>query len=169
MTLETLAQSLQQLFQSDIIILVLEGIIVYLAIFWIAVIIWVTKDSINRSTNVAFQIFSILLVIILTPLFGIFIYLIVRPSKTLTETYLEDMQLQILNEEENRIRMEQCEKCNGAIYPDYMYCPHCAWKIKKSCLVCKKQYPATLHLCPYCGKTVKGKKKEESEETTNQK
>ena len=42
--------------------------IVYFFIIWIAVLVWVIKDISNRTNNVLLQIFSILLIVFLTPL-----------------------------------------------------------------------------------------------------
>ncbi len=70
--------------------LVLLGII-YLGVLWIALIIWVTKDITNRTHNLVFQICSILLIVIFTPLFGLLLYLILRPTKTLMDRYVEEL------------------------------------------------------------------------------
>lgn len=108
MTFDALFEQIQKILSSNIFTLALQGLIVYLAILWIAIIIWVTKDANNRSNSLLFQVFAILVVIFLTPLFGLLIYLILRPSKTLTERYIEEMQMQLLAEaeEEERKKLE---------------------------------------------------------------
>ena len=62
----------------------------YIAILWISVVFWVAKDISNRSLNAIFQIFCILITIIL-PLLGLFIYLLIRPEKTLLEKDFEEL------------------------------------------------------------------------------
>lgn len=104
MTFDALFEQIQKILSSNVFTLALQGLIVYLAILWIAIIIWVTKDANNRSNSLLFQVFSILIVIFLTPLFGLLIYLILRPSKTLTERYIEEMQMQLLAEAEEEER-----------------------------------------------------------------
>ena len=151
--------------------LVLKSILFYLAILWIAIIIWVTKDINNRTRNIALQTLCILLVIVLTPIFGLLIYLIVRPVKTLSEQYYEETELEILNKEEDIIRKEECFSCHNIIQTDYVFCPFCRTQLKKECGHCHNHFLSTLALCPYCGqnyqnpKTGKRKKKEEKEET----
>ena len=48
--------------------IVLKFFILYFSIIWVSIVIWVIKDITNRTDNFIFQLFSILLVILLTPL-----------------------------------------------------------------------------------------------------
>lgn len=77
---------------SRIIVTVLVG---YLVLLWVSLIIWTTKDIISRSNNVVYQLISILLVVVLN-IFGLFIYLGLRPSKTLIEKFFEDLEYEAL-------------------------------------------------------------------------
>lgn len=77
---------------SRVIITIILG---YLVLLWVSLIIWTTKDIISRSNNVIYQIVSILLVVVLN-IFGIFIYLGIRPSKTLIEKFFEDLEYETL-------------------------------------------------------------------------
>ena len=152
-------QSIESILNSNVLMMVLQGIVIYLAILWIATIIWVSKDANNRSNSILFQIFAVLVVIVLTPLFGLLIYLIVRPSRTLTEKYLEELQVSILNEEEKKEETEKFEKCNNLVCSDHIYCPHCSAKLQKTCAGCKKWYKSAWSICPFCGKKDEPKKK----------
>jgi len=160
MTLDAIVPTLPKILNSDILTITLEALIAYLAVLWIAISIWVSKDANNRSNSLLFQVFAILIVIVLTPLFGLLIYLIIRPSRTLTEQYLENIQLQILDGEEKKERMDQCPVCHAYISQEYKFCPYCAAKVKKVCPACKKLYQINWDICPYCGKKEpsKGKK-----------
>lgn len=51
--------------------------------------VWVVRDVTNRTKSLIFQIISILLVLFFTPL-GIFVYLLLRPQKTIFEQVFED-------------------------------------------------------------------------------
>lgn len=55
---------------------------------------WVVRDVTNRTNSLTYQVISILLVLFLTPL-GIFIYLLVRPQKTLFEQVFESEFLRL--------------------------------------------------------------------------
>lgn len=78
---------------------VLRGIIVYLFVVWFCIVVWVVRDITNRTRSVTFQVLSILLVLGLTPL-GIFIYLLIRPQKTLFEKVFEEEFLKLDSESE---------------------------------------------------------------------
>jgi len=69
----------------------LKFAVVYFFIIWIAILLWVIKDISNRTTNIWLQIISIFTILFLTP-FGIFIYLIIRPGKTLFEKYYQEIE-----------------------------------------------------------------------------
>ena len=65
-----------------------RSIVVYFFIIWFCLVIWVVRDITNRTHSLMFQVTSILMVLVLTPL-GIFIYLLLRPQKTLFEQVFE--------------------------------------------------------------------------------
>ncbi len=115
MNLESLMSAAQSFFSSNAFSLFLQGLILYIAVLWIAIIVWVTRDVNNRSNSLFFQVFSILIVIFLTPLFGLLIYLILRPGKTLTEKYIEEMQMQLLAEAEEEERMKLAALQKGEV------------------------------------------------------
>jgi len=142
--------------------LLLKIIVIYFFIVWIAIIIWVTKDIINRTNNILLQTFSILTVLFWTPLW-IVIYLLIRPSKTLFEQYYDEVdieQLQELDLEENKeikppLNLEektQCHNCGYSISNEYKYCPNCRICLKKECLNCKKTISPEWTICPFCWK-----------------
>lgn len=77
---------------SRIIIAVLIG---YLVLLWVSLIVWTTKDIISRSNNVIYQLIAILLVVVFN-IFGLLLYLGIRPSKTLIEKFFEDLEYEAL-------------------------------------------------------------------------
>jgi uncharacterized protein YacL len=81
----------------------------YLFLLWIALIIWVTKDIIGRTNSIVFQIISIFLVVFLN-IFGILIYLAIRPSKTLIENFFEDLEYEALVQETKETHTHSKEK-----------------------------------------------------------
>ncbi|MBU1445876.1 hypothetical protein KKD70_01275, partial [Patescibacteria group bacterium] len=86
--------------------MVLIFILTYLLFLWIAIVVWTTKDIISRTNNLALQIVSIALSVVMN-VFGLLIYLAVRPSKTLIGKFFEDLEYEALVEEANRTTWEQ--------------------------------------------------------------
>lgn len=74
------------------------GVLAYVGVLWIAVILWVTKDITNRSNSMTLQIVSISLVILLTPIFGLPLYILFRPSRTLMERYFEEVEQDMIEQ-----------------------------------------------------------------------
>jgi lysylphosphatidylglycerol synthetase-like protein (DUF2156 family) len=74
--------------------------VAYFFIIWISIIVWVIKDISNRTDRLFLQILSIFVVFIFGP-FWIFLYLLLRPSKTLVEKSYEEIEnnLEILMKE----------------------------------------------------------------------
>lgn len=162
----------------------LKLVVIYFFIVWIAIIIWVTKDIINRTNNIFYQIFSIFTVLLWTPLW-IVVYLLIRPSKTLFEKYYEEATIEEdfdLNEfssdEKTPVLPEIWEKylcphCSYTIQQDYKFCPNCRACLKKNCTWCLKELNPKWTICPYCWKDQEEKVNnilnEKQKETKNKK
>ncbi|MBT4937195.1 hypothetical protein HON22_04735 [Candidatus Peregrinibacteria bacterium] len=134
--------------------MVIKGVLIYVAFFWIALIIWVTRDVINRSNNIVFQVAIILLNTFL-PIFGLVIYLLIRPTKTLLDKYYDELEIKAL------LDNDICHKCSSVLRDDYCFCPECSAAIKSTCGSCKKNSLLDHNICPFCGekKELKTKKK----------
>lgn len=78
--------------------MILLGVLIYIGILWIALILWVTKDITNRTNSMSFQIISISMLIFLTPVFGLPLYLLIRPSRTLMERYFEEVEQDMIEQ-----------------------------------------------------------------------
>lgn len=93
----------------EVMYVIVAGVIIYLILLWIALVIWVAKDIVSRTNNILFQLISILIVLILN-IFGIFIYLAIRPSKTLVESFFEDLEFEALMHENKKIKKSKTIK-----------------------------------------------------------
>ena len=136
---------------------VIKFLSVYFFIVWIAILVWVVRDISNRTDNIFLQIFSVLTILFLTP-FWIFIYLIIRPAKTLFEKYYGEVEnnLDCLSEEvkqkiwEDNLEKIRCFNCDMVVEKDFKYCPECKTKLKKKCKNCGKKLDLERKNCPYC-------------------
>ncbi len=145
-------ENIQNIFQSDIFDYFIKGVLIYLSLLWVSVIIWVTRDAINRSNSLFFQIIAIIMNIVL-PVFGLILYLILRPNRTLSESYYDDLEYKLL--EQNGIGI--CSFCGQEIEKDFLFCPGCKNEIKKKCKKCLSIYDINWDICPYCGTQSKKK------------
>ena len=110
--------------------------VLYFFVIWISLLVWVIKDITNRTDKIYVQIIGILTILIFTP-FWIFLYLLIRPHKTLFEQYYSEVEsnLECLSEEviekiwKKNLEMTSCEKCSREISEEFKYCPYCKRKI----------------------------------------
>lgn len=137
-------------------------IAIYLLLLWASIVVWVTKDIINRTNNIFLQIFAILTVLLWTPLWVI-LYFMIRPSQTLFERHYEENDL--MDEESYALDLiDKLEKvlkdhtweleCRGCKFPvkkNYKYCPICRIELVKRCDSCGKEMSENLNYCPDCG------------------
>lgn len=161
--------SISQIFSNITLEWFIKLIIIYFFIVWISIIIWVTRDIINRTNNILLQIISILIPLVLTP-FWIIIYLMIRPSKTLFEkSYEEEVvvspHIELLSQNEEK---HNCFNCWFEIKKDYIYCPNCKTKLKNNCKKCKKEIDSNFKNCPYCWEEQKIEKEETKTEDNTQ-
>ena len=134
----------------------LKFLVIYFIIVWVAILVWVIKDITNRTSSILLQIFSILLILFFTP-FWVFIYLLIRPGKTIFEKYyseIEDnlevfssmVEDKVINDKE-RIH---CYKCKTPLSTGFKFCPSCKIKLKWDCEWCWKLLYKWWKICPYC-------------------
>lgn len=131
----------------------IKFIVLYFFVIWWAFIIWIVKDITNRTTNVFLQVFSILIVIFLTPIFWLPIYLLIRPRSTIFEKYYEEEEFDEEDILEEEIVNEEyaCPRCGKDVKEDFQFCPYCELKLTKGCSKCGKSIKIDWKICPYCG------------------
>ena len=135
----------------------------FLSALWLSLIIWTFRDMRARSRDVFAQILAALVVALLT-LPGLVVYLILRPPRTLAETYEQSLEEEALLQEIEDKRV--CPGCGRHANEDWMACPNCHTKLKKTCAHCGKLMDLPWNLCPYCATPVEGMRAAEEEETT---
>lgn len=121
----------------------------YFFIIWAAFIIWVIKDITNRTTNIFVQTLSIFIILFFTPLFGLPVYLLIRPRTTLFEKYYEEEE--VVESDDELEEVYHCPGCNHHVSREFRFCPKCAYELTGSCPSCHKQVHTDWAICPYCG------------------
>lgn len=147
----------------------LKLMVLYFFIVWISIIVWVYKDITNRTYSSLYQILSLLLVLIFTPLW-VFIYLLIRPTRTTTERYYETMEenFNLLSDAVSQTTIP-CPSCKEEINSHYSYCPHCDFSLYSACEWCMKPVYFDWNSCPHCWRKVKKKTEEKWEEDEKEK
>ncbi len=120
----------------------------YLVALWIASVWWTFRDIRARTTDIFLQVSATLLVAVFSfP--GLLIYVILRPPKTLAQLYEDSL------EEEAFLQGIQvhnsCPVCKQRVEPEFIFCPWCQTRLKRTCLRCERPLTLRWKMCPYCG------------------
>ena len=120
--------------------------------FWSALIVFflrivalirVIKDSNARSRSALFQILSALIVILLGPIFGVLLYIAIRPQwRKWDKTPRRDTTYH---------QVHSCENCWSLNDISHPYCVYCGESLQTSCRECHKKYSKSYGYCPFCG------------------
>ena len=83
-------------FATDPNVLAVQLLLACIAFLLVFLVLYVTRDVILRTHSLVYQIFCILMTAIL-PFIGFFLYLLVRPSQTLSERLLHRKMSELLS------------------------------------------------------------------------
>lgn len=129
----------------SLILGILGGLIL---VFWLAFIIWTYRDIRARSRSGWAAFFAVLNVALL-PIFGLVIYLLLRPRETLSEAYDRALEQEaLLQQIEER---PVCPTCARPTQANWFLCPTCHTHLRQPCPVCNSPLELHWEICPYCG------------------
>ena len=122
---------------AKIIVFGLAGLI------WVLTIFWVLKDTMARSDSWAYQLFSALLVTVLSPLVWLPLYLAFRPLVYKWERgyWREAMTRGVV----------VCPHCHNLADEQHKACVFCGENLRTACKECEAQFYRGYGFCPECG------------------
>src|SRR5438270_8707426 len=114
---------------------------------WLGMILWTLRDMRARSRDVLAQAAAALMVAVLN-VFGLVLYLMLRPRETLTEAYERSLEEEALLQgiEEKPV----CPGCGRSAHANWQLCPYCHTRLKKPCIKCSELLDLPWNLCPIC-------------------
>jgi RNA polymerase subunit RPABC4/transcription elongation factor Spt4 len=139
---------------------ILPGSYLYLAValagailiaIWLSLIIWTAKDIRARSDDRLAQVLAALAVALLT-VPGLFLYLLLRPSRTLEENYQSSLEEEAL--------LASLAGCGRQVESEWRICPTCSTVLRKPCSDCGRMLDLSWNVCPYCGMATAAKDSE---------
>ncbi len=123
----------------------------YVLALWVAAIWWTYRDIRNRTRDILLQMAATLMVAVFSfP--GLLIYQVLRPPRTLVDSYTEALEEEALLQD-IEIRTA-CPECKHRTEEDFIFCPNCAIRLKRLCNNCRKPLSLRWNTCPYCGEGV---------------
>jgi hypothetical protein len=122
--------------------------IFFVVVFWAASLWWIYKDARRRIEDPWLIGLAVLLGVVV-PFLGVFIYMLFRPPE-----YLEDVrerELEIKAMEDRLAKRDlHCPVCRSEVDVSFLVCPICTTKLKQACATCKAPLEALWQVCPYC-------------------
>lgn len=115
--------------------------------FWVAFVLWTYNDMKARSRDPLAQIAAAVMVAMLN-IFGLIIYVMLRPRETLADAYERSLEEEALLQE-----IEEKTACPGCGRPTkhhWQVCPYCHTVLKRKCWNCNEVLELSWQLCPSC-------------------
>ena len=133
---------------SDGLNLMVNLLLLFLVVFWLALVYWTFSDARRRIADP--MIVGCATAASVFPFAGTIVYMIVRPPE-----YLEDVrerELEIAAAEVRLAAVENltCAYCNYEIERSFLRCPSCLRRLKEPCTTCGKPLAPGWKICPYC-------------------
>jgi hypothetical protein len=127
---------------------VINGLGFFGFVLWLSLGFWTYKDARRRIEDPLLIGLSVLVALVI-PFVGPFIYMLFRPPE-----YLEDVrerELEIKAIEERIVAGDRrCPVCHAEADPSYLVCPVCTTKLKHACVSCGSPLEPIWQVCPYC-------------------
>ncbi len=133
---------------SHTISLVVELILVFLAIVWLALVYWTFADARRRiDDNV---LVGVATVASLVPFVGALVYMIVRPPEYLDDVHERELEIEAAQARLAQLGIHACPHCEYEVERDFLRCPNCMRKLRDPCVGCGKPLQPEWRICPYC-------------------
>lgn len=119
--------------------------LIFYVVFVVALAFWMWRDAQRRGAMAWFWAVAALPFSVAAWI----IYMMVRPPETLDEAHERDIEV-AAREAELHINGATCPSCYRPVEPDFLICPTCMKRLKKSCANCGRPIKLTWSVCPYC-------------------
>ena len=141
-------QSLSDFFDSGTWTVVRDVLLLFVAVFWLALAYWVFKDA-RRRIESPWLVALATLVGLSLPLLGVFVYLLFRPPEYLEEVRERELEIRAM-EESLALQELRCPVCRAQVDHSFLICPVCTTRLKQACESCKAPLEPLWQICPYC-------------------
>jgi RNA polymerase subunit RPABC4/transcription elongation factor Spt4 len=134
--------------KNSTISLVVDLVILFLVIIWIALVYWTYADARRRIADP--MLIGCATVASLFPYVGTVVYMIVRPPEYLDDVHERELEIQAAEARLAEAGYQACPHCDHEVERDYLRCPNCMRKLKDPCASCGRPLDPNWKICPYC-------------------
>lgn len=119
----------------------------YLAVMWVAAIVWTYRDIRARTTEPFEQASSVLLVAIFN-IPGLLLHVLMRPKMTIEDQVDRRLEAEAMFQDIQE--RPACPQCAARVQPDFVLCPLCRAQLRAPCRDCGQPLAVDWVMCPYC-------------------
>jgi RNA polymerase subunit RPABC4/transcription elongation factor Spt4 len=135
-------------FSSGTWLAVRNGLVLLGAVFWLSLVYWTYKDARRRIGSPMLIVLGVLVALVL-PFLGPFVYMLFRPPEYLEDVRERELELRAIEERLNAGALH-CPVCRAGIDPGFLVCPVCTTKLRQACSNCNAPLEPIWQVCPYC-------------------
>jgi uncharacterized Zn finger protein (UPF0148 family) len=133
---------------------VIDLLIVFLGVVYIALIYWTYADARRRIEDPL--LVGCATAAALFPFVGPIVYMILRPPEYLEDVRERELEMQAAEARLGELDYGLCPHCDYRVERDFLRCPSCLHKLKERCSSCGRPLDQTWTICPYCEAEVPG-------------
>jgi hypothetical protein len=146
---------LHDVFQSTAFDVTRNLVLFFVAVFWLGLAYWVSRDA-RRRIDDGWLVGTATLVG-LVPFVGPLVYLLFRPPETLADVRAREIELRALEARLLPKPQPKCPVCRSGVEASFLVCPVCTTTLKQPCVACKAPLEPLWQACPYCATPVGSK------------
>ena len=127
---------------------ILNGLLFFAFVLWLCLGFWTYKDAKRRMEDPLFIGLSVLVALVI-PYIGPFIYMLFRPPEYLEDVRERELEIKAIEDRINAAD-HRCPVCHAQVDEGYLVCPVCTTKLKQACVNCGAPLEPIWQVCPYC-------------------
>src|SRR5918997_7078496 len=128
--------------------LVVSLLILFLLVFWLALVYWTHTDARRRIEDP--MLVSCATAAALFPFVGTIVYMIVRPPESIDDRRERELEIAAAEARLASIEHLSCPYCAFEVERSFLRCPSCLRRLREPCATCGKPLDPRWKICPYC-------------------
>jgi double zinc ribbon protein len=133
---------------NDALNLVVNLLILFLVVLWLALIAWTYFDARRRIQDPVLVACATAASIF--PFVGTIVYSILRPPEFLADKRERELEIRASELRVRQLEEASCPNCEHPVERSFLRCPNCRARIKDPCESCGKPIDPRWTICPYC-------------------
>jgi len=127
---------------------ILNGLAFFAFVLWLCLGYWTYKDARRRIEDPIFIGLAVLIALVI-PYLGPFIYMLFRPPEYLEDVRERELEIKAIEERIASVDL-RCPVCHAEVDSSYLVCPVCTTKLRQACVSCGSPLEPIWQVCPYC-------------------